>query len=338
MKESLVLAVETSCDETGVAVMEGRKVLFEALASQLDLHRQTQGVVPEVASRRQAEVLPFLLKRAQKAVPFDKIELFAVTNSPGLLGSLLCGVNFVKMLGFLYRKPTLGVDHLLAHFFSPFLNRNAEIRFPALGLVVSGGHTVLLWAEKSSEIRIIGETLDDAVGEALDKIARLLNLPYPGGPEIERLAKTAKDTKVQFPPPMLKSNDFNFSYSGLKTAVLYYLRKHPAKTKTEKAQICRAVLESAFLPLVEKSYRAVREFKPEVFLMGGGVSINSFLRQWMKERLSEILPSERILFAPKKYCTDNAVMVGLSAQFLLSKAGPWYTLKASPQSSLYELS
>ncbi len=332
----LVLGIETSCDETGVALIEfpQRKILREELASQVEIHKKTKGVVPEVASRLHAETLPLLIERLKKQTKLTEIDLYAVANSPGLLGSLLVGVNFAKTLGFLLEKPLVEVNHLIAHFYSPLLTYPLQrLRFPALGLVVSGGHTLLILATAKNRFKIIGSTRDDAAGEAFDKIARLLDLGYPGGPAIEQEAQKIDKTPFRFTPPMLKSRDFDFSFSGLKTEVLRTVQK--VKLKPEpKAALAKAAQEAIVTSLVEKTFLAVAKFKPQTFLLGGGVAANKTFRETLRDKLSQLLHPKQILFCERKYAGDNGSMVALAGYFLKAEKKPWYSVKALAQNTL----
>jgi len=344
-----ILSIETSCDETGMAILEfpQKKIIFEKLASQIEIHKETGGIIPERASRIHAEILPYFLKDIQKILNLKNIDYFAVTQSPGLLGSLLCGNNASKILGQIYQKPVIPINHILAHFYSAFLTESLKkLNYPALGLVVSGGHTVVILATKKNDkikFKIIGETRDDAAGEAFDKIARLLGLGYPGGPKIQEAASKTKISRFKFTPPMLKSQDFDFSYSGLKTDVLRTVKNlHPVKSPSGhyalhkfdrvKSELAFAAQKAIVESLVEKSYQAVIKFKPKIFLLGGGVAANSYLRKKLKQKLSIIMPEDKIFFPLFKYSGDNASMVALAAYLTLQdKPYPWYSVRATSE-------
>ena len=333
----IILGIETSCDETGVAILElpAKKILFEKISSQVEIHKKTKGIVPEVASRMQAEALPLLIEQAKKIKPLNQVDYFAVANSPGLLGSLLCGVNFAKILGFVYQKPIIPVNHLLAHFYSPLITEPIDkLKFPALGLIVSGGHTLLIYAYAQNHIQVIGETRDDAAGEAFDKTARLLNLGYPGGPAIEKSASKIKKTRSKFTPPMLKTNDFDFSFSGLKTEVLRKVKQINNLTLNLQRELAFAVQKAIITSLIEKTFLAVAKLQPKTFLLGGGVAANSTLRENIRQRIGQLLPKKQILIPEKKYTGDNATIVALAAWFLKNQNQPWYSIKAESENTL----
>ncbi len=300
----MLLAIETSCDETGVALFseEGR-LIKDYLYSQIALHSPFGGIVPEIASRKQLEVLyPMVQKALQEnsLSPFD-LKAIAVTLGPGLLGSLLVGVTFSKGLALALKIPLIGVDHLQAHIFSVFIEK--EVSFPFISLLVSGGHTALFLVRDFEDIELIGHTRDDAAGEAFDKVAKLLGLPYPGGPIINKLAEKGDPDRYSLPRPMLEENNFDFSFSGLKVAVYRLLQKEKGY-KIE--DVCAAFQKALCEVLVEKTIRASRVFNIKRIILAGGVSANSYLRKLFWERLQE----EEVYFPHPKYCTDNAAMVG----------------------------
>ncbi len=346
----LILAIETSCDETGLALVEasgnlsGRpkfKILKEEVASQIAVHRPFGGVVPMLAKREHQKNLPVLYAKLFGQTPaaekklWAKIDLIAVTVGPGLEPALWQGVEFAQALGKTHRKPVLGVNHLEGHLYS-FLLPGSSLRagkkfLPAIALIVSGGHTILLSLKDLKTWRRLGETRDDAVGEAFDKVARLLNLPYPGGPEIEKLAKSLPANwtdHVNFPRPMANTKDYDFSFSGLKTSVLYYLRDHPfdkLRAGKARAEVARAFSNAAIDVLVKKTLRAAKETGAKSLMLSGGVAANKSLRAALKkEAKKSCLP---LLVAPAKYNTDNAVMIAAAA-YLQSLRKKKYPLRA----------
>ena len=320
----LILGIESTCDETAAAVVrDGRRVLSNVVASQVDLHAKYRGVVPEIASRAHIEnLLPVLRESLATAnVQLHEIDAIAVAHRPGLIGSLLIGVTAAKTLAWSLSKPLVGVDHVHAHLYSVLLEgpvtsvtgNPAQVTFPAVGLVVSGGHTSLYHLQNWLDVELIGSTIDDAVGEAYDKVAALLGLAYPGGPILDKLAATGDPTAVQFPRSLLAKDSLDFSFSGLKTAVLYEVHGVPAKGKPlpqsppklsdqRLADIAASFQTACIDVLLKKLKRAIRQTNAKTVIIGGGVSANQGLRQ----RTPELnLP---VLFPQLQYCTDNAAM------------------------------
>jgi N6-L-threonylcarbamoyladenine synthase len=311
----MLLAIETSCDETGVALFdeEGR-LIKELVFSQVDLHSQFGGIVPEIASRKHLEILPLLTKNLLKSagVEIEDIKAIGVTFGPGLIGSLLVGVSFAKALAFALKIPIIKVDHLIAHLFVIFLEKKVE--FPFIGLLVSGGHTALFLINSWEEIFLIGHTRDDAGGEAFDKVAKLLGLGYPGGPVISELAKKGDPEKVRFPRPLLNENTFDFSFSGLKTAVVNYLKKNP---DYKKEDVCAGFEEAVCEVLVKKTFFACEKFKIPRVVVAGGVASNERLRKKLFEEGRK--KGIKVYIPDKKFCTDNGVMVGVVAFYKWKK-------------------
>ena len=318
----ITLGIETSCDETGVSVTEGRRVLSNVVSSSVHLHKKYGGVVPEIASRFHVEyimeVLESALKQARKR-PKD-IELVAATSSPGLVGALLTGISMAKALSYSLKVPLIGVNHVLAHLYSAFLNEGDMPQAPFIGLVVSGGHTALFYCSDDYEQRLLGQTQDDAAGEAFDKVAKILKLGYPGGPVIERRAALSKDrSAVSFPKTDMGKDSFDFSFSGLKTAVLYYVRKiERAMNEKTISDICYAFQENALDALVEKTFLAASRHGLSSIIVGGGVAANSRLRDKFKEA-SVFSGGIRVYFPQIRYCMDNAAMVGFLGEQLYKK-------------------
>ncbi len=326
-----ILGIETSCDETAAAVVEnGTKILSSVVASSAEMHAKTGGVIPEAAARQQVRsILPVITETLGNQ---KDIAAIAVTVGPGLIGSLLVGVETAKTLSFLWQKPIVPVNHLVAHIYANWLT-NGPPALPALALVVSGGHTDLVLMEKHGQLSWIGGTRDDAAGEAFDKSARLLGLPYPGGPSIAAEAEKLKATNIKldlFPRPMIGESNFDWSFSGLKTAVM---REVASKKKVDKARLAAEVQEAIVDVLVEKTLSAVKKFKPKSLLLAGGVSANARLREKFKEAVAaRSLPVE-LKFPPAKLCTDNAAYIASFAFFNLFPVS-WKNLSVNPEATI----
>ncbi len=343
-----VLAIETSCDETAVAILRGcggnAQLLASEVASQISEHEKFGGVVPEVAARNHLVQLPQLLERAMASakIGVGEIDAFAATSGPGLASSLLVGNSAAKALAIGAGKPFLAINHLEGHLLSPFFGRG-EIK-PNVALIVSGGHTLLVNARGSGDYEILGRTLDDAAGEAFDKVAKLLGLGYPGGPEIERRAQRGDSTRFGLPRSMLDSGDLNFSFSGLKTAVRYLLptlsvipsradgegpRKRSKRRKDAREvprsagedsvvnDLCASFQQAVIDVLREKSLRAVRETKSRCLTLSGGVSCNMALRENLREACGK--GGTEFLVAERWLCTDNAAMIAFAAMLRFEK-------------------
>lgn len=296
-----LLAIETSCDETGVAVVEdGCRIVVNELASQIDVHAAFGGVVPEIASRQHTEIISQLVRRALDAAG-GTVDAVAVTAGPGLMGSLLVGVCFGKAFAYARGLPIVGVHHIEGHLFSPFLQGRPP-EFPALALVVSGGHTQLIHCRAPHDYQILGQTRDDAVGESFDKVARLLKLPYPGGPSVQRAAEGGDDKAFAFPKGLEHSETLDFSYSGLKTAVLYLLRDKP---DAPPADVAASFQAAAVDILVSRTKEALRRTNAPRLLVVGGVAANRLLRERIQAEAG--VP---VLIPPFVLCTDNAAMIG----------------------------
>ncbi len=335
---STILAIESTCDETAAAVVvNGVQVRSSVVATQFELHRKFRGVVPEIASRAHIErILPVVTESMQQAkIGFDAIDAVAVAHRPGLIGSLLVGVTFAKALAWSIDRPLVGVDHVHAHLYSVVLDSDVQVQFPAVGLVVSGGHTALYVLNSWLEVTLAGSTIDDAVGEAYDKVSAILGLEFPGGPIVDRLAAQGRET-IAFPRSYLSRQSLDFSFSGLKTAVLYHVRGVPGKAKREAPideqelrDICASFQGACVQTLVRKIERACERFKANSVIVGGGVSANSGLR-------SALVDFELPVYFPKlNYCTDNAAMIGgLAHQHLSAGRVSDLALEAIPQSGI----
>lgn len=315
-----ILAIESSCDETAAAVVEdGVKVLSNVIASQAAMHEATGGVMPEVAAREHIKaIMPTVeLAMAEAAVTWDEIDAIAVTKNPGLIGSLIVGRISASALGFAKNKPVIEVNHIHGHMYANWLESETLPKFPIVILTVSGGHNELVLMRGHGEFEVLGETLDDAAGEAFDKIARLLRLGYPGGPAIEKTANLGNSKAIKFPRG--KVAGYNFSFSGLKTSVLYYLQKKEAKLAEAGfvADVAASFQSAVIDALVSKLMKAVKEFHPKEVHLSGGVSANKALRGAIEKELEKHKKST-IFRVPKKisYCTDNAAMIGAAAYYL----------------------
>ena len=344
-----ILAIETSCDETGAAIIEGDKndtkvkLLSNSLASSLVLHSKTGGIIPEVAAREQVKFIIPVIKEALREEKIEDINAIAVTVGPGLIGSLLVGVETAKTLAFVYKKPIIPVNHLFGHIYANFItdkqqsgigNQEYEVEFPAIALVVSGGHTDLVLIKNHKDIKWLGGTRDDAAGEAFDKIGRLLDLPYPGGPSIEKSAALGNPKRFNLPKPLIDSNDFDFSFSGLKTAALREIIKlkdsGSGKLSEEDTNDICACLQKAIIDvLIYKTLKAAKEYKVKSILLGGGVSANQKLRDELKSAIGN--QQSLNLFVPSKnLCTDNAAMIA-SAAFFNYEEKSWKEITANPE-------
>ena len=382
-----ILGIETSCDETAAAVIEVHRQQFTVhsniVASQIKIHAKTGGVVPEVAARAHVEaILPTVKLAMQNAEcrmqnPGSDIDAIAVTAGPGLMTSLLVGVEVARTLSVLWKKPLIAVNHLAGHVYANWLNANgresqgewSRILFPALALIVSGGHTELVLMKKHLDFKIIGSTRDDAAGEAFDKVAKMLGLPYPGGPAVSALAEKfckvsspspesspikgeeqkgnspplvggVRGGGIQFPRPMMNSNDFDFSFSGLKTSVLYYLRSAGfyAPSAAHKMprykleEVCYEFQEAVVDVLVTKTIRAAKQYNVKTILLGGGVAANKRLREQLGHAVKKELPATSYSLPTLSYTGDNAAMIAAAGYFMArsKQFTPWEKIDVDP--------
>ncbi len=327
----IILAVETSCDETSVSVVkDGKKVLSNVVLSQIKIHQAYGGVVPEIASRNHVKSMTLVFEQALKEafVEVEDIDLVAVTEGPGLIGALLVGINAATAFAFAHDKPIVGINHLAGHIYA--CNIEHDLKFPLIALVVSGGHTELVYMKGHMDFQVLGQTLDDAVGEAYDKVSRMLGLGYPGGPIIDELAKTGKDT-YNLPRPYLDKNDFKFSFSGLKSAVNNIV--YHANRKNEHLNIndlAASFQESVIDVLLFKLKEAIKKYQVKEVVIVGGVAANSRLKKRAYEEIKDV----NIMIPDIKYCTDNAAMIGVAAYYHFKKEGPLKNFQLSGKSTL----
>lgn len=313
----IILAMESSCDETSVAVLEGTKVLSNIVVSQMDIHSEFGGVVPEVASRHHVasitRVMEKALEEAKKTQ--EEIDLVAVTKAPGLIGALLVGINAAKAFAFANKIPIIGVNHIKGHIYANEIENDME--FPLICLVVSGGHTELILMKGHNKFEQIGATQDDAVGEAYDKVARVLGLGYPGGPIVDKMSVEGEDT-YDLPRPYLNKKEYNFSFSGIKSAVINTI--HNAKQRGEEIRVhdmCRSFQEAVTDVLVDKTLWAAEEFGAKQIIVAGGVAANRGLRAKFEARNEKF----DIAIPHIQYCTDNAAMIGVAAYYQYNDVG-----------------
>ena len=304
-----ILAIETSCDETSVAVVKnGKEVLSNIVSSQIETHKQFGGVVPEIASRQHIEVVMQIVEEAleEAQTALSDVDAICVTQGPGLIGSLLVGVNVAKTLSYALDKPLIGAHHIAGHIYAS--NIDNDIVYPSLALVVSGGHTELVYLKDELDFEIIGSTHDDAVGEAYDKVARQLNLEYPGGPKVDKLAKLGED-KYKFPRAMIDSDDYNFSFSGMKSAVINFV--HNAKQRGEEIvpeDLACSFQTAVVEVLIVKTKKAIANLGVKQLILAGGVAGNSELRKQVLDLEQQL--GVKVLIPKMSYCSDNAAMMG----------------------------
>ena len=333
-KHSIIIGIESSCDDTSIAVLKGNKILANYVANQ-EIHTEFGGVVPELASRaHQQNIIPVLQKGLKEAnCSLADIDAIAYTRGPGLLGSLLVGSSFAKGLSIGLKKPLVEVNHMKAHILAHFIDDNASTpKFPFLCLTVSGGHTQIVLVKSALEMEVLGNTLDDAAGEAFDKAAKMMDLPYPGGPLIDRYAKTGNPKAFPFKVGNIKGYDFSFS--GLKTGILYFLRKNveqnPDFIQENLNDICASVQHTIVATLLKKLNQAVEDKNITEVAIAGGVSANSELRKQLKEKEKK----GWTVHLPKfEYCTDNGAMIAIAGKFLF-EAEQFGDLKNPPSPRL----
>jgi len=341
-----ILAIESSCDETGIAVLvvKGQtfKVLANLVVSQIDFHKKYGGVVPEVAARKHMENILPLLDQALTAskLKIKDIDVIAAVKGPGLITSLIVGLETAKTLSFTLNKPLIGVNHIHAHIAANWISGQAgkikNIKLPAICLVVSGGHTMLVIIKKLGQYKIVGQTRDDAVGEAFDKVAKVLDVGYPGGPIISQMAVNTDKDYFKLPRPMINSGDLDFSFSGLKTAVLDAWAHERFKDKDNKKKMAAAFQQACIDVLISKTLKAAQQFKVKSVLMGGGVTANKELRKQLEEAVKTQLTKVEFHQPDLNLTTDNALMVAIAGYFdcLAKKKDDFKKIKVDPNLSL----
>lgn len=323
----IILSVESSCDETSVAVVkDGHEVLSNAVLSQIEIHKLYGGVVPEIASRNHILAITTVFDKAIKDsnIKLEDIDLVAVTQGPGLIGSLLVGIDAALAFAMSINKPVIGVNHLIGHAYAAQID--GSMKFPALVLLVSGGHTEILYAKDHLDFELLGETLDDAVGEAYDKVARVLGLQYPGGPILDKLAHEGIST-YKLPRPVINTDDLNFSFSGLKSSVINLINTLKMKNiEIDTKNLASSFQDAVVDVLISKTKQALSKYSVKQLIVGGGVSANKGLRTRLYEEIKDV----EILIPKLSYCTDNAAMIGAAAYFQYQKYGSQkdYILKA----------
>ena len=325
----ITLGIETSCDETAVALFDSNKGLIgESVFSQIDLHSEYGGVIPELASRDHCKKIIQIYKHALGSIDPAEIDYVAYTAGPGLLGALLIGENFAQGLALSLNKPLIPVNHLEAHLMAPFLDEE-KVEFPFLTLLVSGGHSLIIDVQGLNQYKILGQSRDDAVGEAFDKVAKLIGLGYPGGPEIERVAQDGDPMAFNFPQPMLHSSDYDFSFSGLKTAVLYAVQDIEEINSQIQADIAASFQHAATEVLIKKITKALEDTGRESIVLAGGVAANKLLRSKISLLKSKL--NVNVLYPPLSHCTDNAAMIAYLGSMKVDEATSSLASHAKPR-------
>jgi N6-L-threonylcarbamoyladenine synthase len=325
----ITLGIETSCDETAVALFDSHQGLIgESVFSQIDLHSEYGGVIPELASRDHCRKIIQIYKHALGSIDPAEIDYVAYTAGPGLLGALLIGENFAQGLALSLNKPLIPVNHLEAHLMAPFLDEE-KVEFPFLTLLVSGGHSLIIDVQGLNQYKILGQSRDDAVGEAFDKVAKLIGLGYPGGPEIERVAQDGDHMAFNFPQPMLHSSDYDFSFSGLKTAVLYAVQDIEEINSQIQADIAASFQHAATEVLIKKITKALEDTGRESIVLAGGVAANKLLRSKISLLKSKL--NVDVLYPPLSHCTDNAAMIAYLGSMKVDEATSSLASHAKPR-------
>lgn len=343
-----ILGLESSCDESAAAVLEIKqhklKILSNIIASQINIHARYGGVIPEIAAREHVlNILPSIEQALQEAnLSPQKLHAIAVTQGPGLVSSLLAAIESSKALSAVWQIPIIPVNHIIGHIYAAFIDLKQSPKFPIISLIVSGGHTNLILMKEHYNFKIIGETRDDAAGEAYDKTAKMLGLSYPGGPIIAQYAQKFRDSHkkcdIELPRPMIHSKDFDFSFSGLKTALLYKLQKDK-NWKKRIPEYCFAVESAIIETLTHKSLKAIAKYQPKSFVLAGGVAANKTLRTTLSTEISTKFPKTKLFLPNLAYTTDNAAMIASAAYFKYYKQKdksflPYHKLKADPNLSI----
>ncbi len=332
----IILGIETSCDDTGIALVEGSQkgccILSNLVSSQVKLHAPYGGIVPNLAARAHLENIGPVLKEVLEQAGNSKIDLIAVTIGPGLIPSLLVGTNFAKALAYNWQKPIIGINHIEGHIYANWLRTTKgrpfgyvlasqerspqwQLLFPALCLVVSGGHTQLILMKGHGQYKLLGETRDDAAGEAFDKVAKLLNLGYPGGPIISQRAQKGNPQSFNLPRPMFNSQDFDFSFSGLKTSMLYEVKDKKKLPQNYINNMAASFQQAVIDVLITKTIKAAKKHRVKTVLLSGGVAANQELRRQMTESIKKELPASKFNIPQPKLCTDNGAMIAAAAYY-----------------------
>lgn len=315
MKDIYILGIESSCDETSCSIVKnGSEEIATIISSQIDIHKDYGGVVPEIASRNHVKNITFVIEECleKASMSMDEIDAIAITYGPGLIGSLLIGVEAAKTLSFIYDKPLIPVHHIAGHIYANSLVK--EMKFPLLALVVSGGHTELIKMDKHYSFNKLGGTLDDAIGECYDKVARVINLEYPGGPKVDKLAHIGK-CSYKLPVP-LKDDSYNFSFSGLKSAVINLVHNEEQRgNPIIKEDLAASFQKVAISEIINKTKKAIKENNIKNLIVAGGVAANQGLREEVEKMCSEL--NVEYTFPPMKYCTDNAAMIAAAGYFAM---------------------
>jgi N6-L-threonylcarbamoyladenine synthase len=359
LKECRILGIETSCDETSASLIRAEKnkervtLISNIISSSISLHAKTGGIIPEIAAREQVKYIIPVIEKSLESLknPRAEIDAIAVTVGPGLIGSLLVGVETAKTFAYAWGKPIIPVNHLFGHIYANFIDPeldakryslNADIEFPAIALIVSGGHTDLVLIKNHKNTKWLGGTRDDAAGEAFDKTGRILGLSYPAGPQIEKLAKKVDKDIYHFPRPLIDSKDFDFSFSGLKTAVLrkVQIMQQPARhdkqgvaggLNTETiSNICFSLQEAVFDILIKKTFDAAHKYNAKSILLGGGVAANQTLKKRFESSIINHQSLIKLFVPPKSLCTDNAAMIG-AAGYFNNEPTNWENVHANPE-------
>lgn len=325
----IILSVETSCDETSVAITkDGQTVLSNVVLSQMKTHALYGGVVPEIASREHVKGIHYVFEKALKdaKVNAQDIDLVAVTQGPGLIGSLLVGINAAKAFAFAHQKPIIGVHHIVGHIYANQIVK--PMVFPLIALVISGGHTELILMKDHYHFERLGKTEDDAIGEAYDKVARVLDIGYPGGPKLDELASLGEAT---YPMPDIQVKGFNFSYSGLKSHIINLHHNHQQKNEAiNRKDLAASFQEAAFKQIFNKTLIAIETYQPKQLLIAGGVASNSYIRSHVHELAQEV----EVVIPPFEYCTDNAAMIGIAAYYQWQKSPETYPMHFNGEARL----
>lgn len=339
-----ILGIETSCDETAASLIEVKqnsmRVMSNIVSSQVKIHKKYGGIVPEVAARNHVLNIVPVIEQALGKIKAQKLDLIAVTNGPGLITSLIVGVEAAKTLSYLYKIPLLPINHLEGHIYINAINKVSNnkytisnLKYPLIALIVSGGHTQLILMKKLFHYQLIGQTLDDAAGEAFDKVAKIFGLEYPGGPIISKLAQKGNPKALELPRPMIHSGDFNFSFSGLKTAVLYLQKKENKNFNIKNADVYASFEQAVVDVLVAKTIKAMKKYKAKTVLIGGGVAANQRLRNTLHKIISEKFIGTNFMLPNPKFTTDNALMIAIAGYFkyLKYREGKKYSFSSKPR-------